>query len=221
VRSEGVLPQENLVDFSKVELLGRATRLSELEVFFKHFVDVVKAATSLHVPADLLDAVTVDDVVDLHAFAVSTRFVEAYDRIQTMTKEGLTLQDPERLVLLMEELEAFERDLHRNMEESLQRDLYLRRRARRAGSEARSAHALASLLVPYHDAGSPHDIVVSDLRLTPADRIADTIGRRIQDGLDTCQTLVNRRDLPERPVLLPFLEKLRRRYAEKLLDRLI
>ena len=103
VCSEGILPQENLMDFSLSDLVGGRTNLSDMEVFFKMFVDLVKAATNTHFPVDLLDALSIDDILDLHSLAVDERFVEKYNTIQEKTKEGLAIRDPERLVLVMEE----------------------------------------------------------------------------------------------------------------------
>jgi len=42
VRSEGILPQENLMDFSLSDMANGRTHLSETEVFFKIFIDLVK-----------------------------------------------------------------------------------------------------------------------------------------------------------------------------------
>ena len=46
VQSEGVLPQENIINFSFTELEHQTVSLSEHEIFFKVFIDTVKAATS-------------------------------------------------------------------------------------------------------------------------------------------------------------------------------
>lgn len=218
VRSEGVLPQENLVDFSTHELIGRRTRLSELEIFFKLFVDVVKAATSTHFPVDFLDAMTIDDVIELHTVAVSTQFVERYNLIQAKTKEGLSIHDPERLVLLMDELDEFERDLHHNMETSIERELPDRLRRRRTVDAGRSILSLPSLLIPYHEPTvGPQDIVVSGLQVAARRGLTDAIDHRIRDGVDTCQVLVDHSHLVDRPVLLAFVDKLKTRYAQKLI----
>jgi hypothetical protein len=58
-KSEGVLPQENLLDFAISDLLDRKTRLTEFEVFFKVFIDTVKAKTSTIFPTDFLDAISI------------------------------------------------------------------------------------------------------------------------------------------------------------------
>ena len=94
VDSEGVLPQENLMDFSLSDMAGGKTHLSDMEVFFKMFVDIVKSATHTHFPVEVLDALSVEDTLDLHHVAVNEEFTEKYNRIQEKTKEGLALRDP-------------------------------------------------------------------------------------------------------------------------------
>ncbi|WP_437760763.1 hypothetical protein [Sorangium sp. So ce1389] len=217
VRSEGVLPQENLLDFSVRELTSGGTRLSEFEVFFKIFVDVVKAATSTHFPLDLLDALSLGDVVELHEIPVSREFVEKYNLIQAKTKEGLELHDPERLVLLMEELDEFELELHRNMEASIRREMPGRLKQQRKENAASFLHSLASLLVPYYDApGDARDIVVSALRVAGWRSVADSIERRIRDGVDALNALSLDHSPATKPILLTFVERLKREYIEKL-----
>jgi hypothetical protein len=217
MHSEGVLPQENLLDFSVRELASGGTRLSEFEVFFKIFIDVVKAATSTHFPLDLLDALSLGDVVELHEIPVSREFVEKYNMIQLKTKEGLELHDPERLVLLMEELDQFEVDLHQNMEASIERELPGRLKHQKKGDAASFLHALASLLVPYYDApGAARDIVVSALRVAGWRGVADSIENRIRDGVYALSSLTLDHRPATKPILLRFVERLKRQYIEKL-----
>lgn len=84
--SEGVLPQENLVDFSLSELAGGETNLSEHEVFFKIFIDTVKAKTSTIFPIDFLDSISIEDAIELRNIAMRQEFTEKYNSIQVRTK---------------------------------------------------------------------------------------------------------------------------------------
>jgi hypothetical protein len=56
--SMGLLPQENYLDFKFSELLGRPSGMSEDEIFFKIFVDIVKTKTEKVFPAEFLDVIT-------------------------------------------------------------------------------------------------------------------------------------------------------------------
>lgn len=218
VCSEGVLPQENLMEFSLSDLVGGRTHLSEMEVFFKLFVDLVKAATHTHFPVDLLDLLSMDDVLDLHSLAVEDRFVEKYNTIQERTKEGLAIHDPERLVLLMEELEQFEQQLHEEYRAAIEKELPRYRRNRKARQAAQLLNATASLIVPaWGVATGLREVLVSGLELAGKDRIVDLTQRRIDSRLKACARMLDRTSLEVRPVLLGFVKRLQGRYAEKML----
>ena len=217
VESEGVLPQENLMDFGLSDLAGGKTHLSDIEVFFKMFVDIVKTATHTHFPVDVLDALNMEDALDLHHVAVNDQFIEKYTLIQEKTKEGLTLHDPERLVMLMEELEQYEIDLHSEYQRAIEAELPGYGRGRKAATGGKLLSAVASLIIPYWGApGSARDIVVSGLELGNQKRLSQNISRRMVGYANACKKVVDRRDIGSRPILLKFVEEISQRYAKKL-----
>ena len=219
VSSEGLLPQENLLDFSLSDLAGGHTRLSESEVFFKMFVDLIKAATHTYFPLDVLDALSFDDVLDLHCVAVEDRFVEKYNAIQQKTKDGLAIHDPERLVLLMEELEEFERQLHDQYRTAIEKELPRYLRDRKMSKAAKFLNATASLfLSPWGMAAGAKDMVISGLELAGIGRIADTTQDRIQRRIKACSDLLGKAKLEGKPVLLGFVKRLQDRYAKRMLE---
>jgi hypothetical protein len=215
VRSEGVLPQENLVDFTTEDLVGGATRLSDMEIFFKLFVDIVKTATHAYFPADLLDALTVEDCLDLHHVAIDGRFIEKYNAIQELTKRGLEVRDPERLVLLMDEMEAFEHDLRCRYSAAIGRELPAYRRDLKEREVLHILSAVTSLLLPFWSAlKDAKGILVSGLSLGGQDQIVTRANRRIEQYMDACDQFLDHRDLKEKPVLLQFAKKMKQRYLE-------
>jgi hypothetical protein len=217
VRSEGVLPQENLLDFSLSDLAGGRTQLTDLEVFFKIYVDLVKTATGLYFPVDLLDALTTEDALDLHRIAIDDDFTAKYEAIQTRTKAGLMLQDAERLVLALREVETYERELRANYARTIDRELplYLRARKRKLGT--RILQAIGSLFVPYFDAPqNAQELVVSGLKFAGKDAAAKAFESRTARGVRALQRLARRGDADARPVLLAFADEVRRRYASTL-----
>lgn len=213
VQSEGILPQENLVDFRISDLDSSCLRLSEHEVFFKVFIDTVKAHTSAHFPADLLDALSVADAIALHRLAMESQFVDRYNTIQQKTKEGLAITDPEKLVLLMDELLTFEEDLHRNYSKALDSEMPSRLRQMRTMTTAAFLNAIASLVVlPYGAIVGTTDIIVSGLRVLNRDQLASGIQARIADGLRFLESLTMRLAGFDKPVLLDFVDRLKARY---------
>jgi len=220
VRSEGVLPQENLMDFSLSDLVGGRTHLSETEVFFKVFVDLVKAATHTLFPTELLDSLSMDDVLDLHSVAVAERFVTKYNEIQQKVKDGLTIHDPERLVLLMEELEQFEQELHTSYEAAINAELPARARATKGGQAARFLNSTASLLVPaWGMVVGLRDMIVSGLELAGYGEVAKRVGDRINGRLRAWHSLLDSGDLAGKPILVGFVRRMQERYADIVLGR--
>lgn len=217
VHSEGILPQENIVDFRLSDLASRQSPLSEHEVFFKIFVDIVKAATSSHFPTDLLEALTIHDTVNLHRIAMNEEFIQKYNAIQERTKAGLEMSDPERLVFLMKELDELERELEVEFSDAIDRELPYRLRQMRVRQATKFIHALASLiLVPYGAVVGTTDIVVSGLRVLKRNDVASQIEERIDGGFHALARLVDGIQGGERPVLLQFVDHLKSRYADRL-----
>lgn len=218
VCSEGILPQENLMDFSLSDMVGGRTRLSDREVFFKMFVDIVKAATCTHFPVDVLDTLSIDDVMDLHSVAVEERFVEKYNTIQEKTKEGLTIRDPERLVLLMEELEQFEQQLHSEYRTAIEKELPRYRKNLKTREAAKFLNATASLVIPaWGLVSGSKDVLVSGLEFAGMDRIANLAQGRVGSRVNACARLLDRTGLEGKPILLGFIKRIKERYVEKML----
>ncbi len=216
VCSEGVLPQENLIDFTFSDMATGRTHLSELEVFFKIFVDLVKAITHTHVPVDLLDALSIDDILDLHHLAVDDRFVEKYNAIQVRTKEGLALSDPERLVFLMTELAEFEQSLHSEYQAALDLELPRYLRNLKAAKTQKVANATGKLLVPlWGNLDGAKEILVSGLDLIGRKKLNDAVGNRVRKGMNTFDRLLDRTQTEAKPILIEFVRQVQKRYADK------
>ena len=214
--SEGVLPQENLVDYSLSELAGRRTRLSEHEVFFKLFLDTVKAKTSTIFPVDFLDAISVEDAIDLRHIAIARDFTEKYNTIQLKTKEALEIRDPERLVLVLNELDEFETQLHEQFVAALDAELPTRLREEKQRSASRVLQSVASIFIPTYNPDAYKELVVSGLRWLGRDSVAKTVEERIQKGLKACEDALETMSLLERQVLLDFVDQLKLKYQQKM-----
>lgn len=219
VDSEGILPQENIIDFRLSDLSGARTSLSEHEVFFKIFVDLVKTSTSTYFPTDLLDALTIEDAIELHRIAIEGSFVDKYNAIQTRTKAGLTMADPERLVYLMHELEEIEQDLLQEYRRAINSELPRHYRELMQRRTAHFVHTIASLIVmPYGAVVGAKEILVSGLRLLSLDDIASRIESRIADSLRGLETVIQKMKVGEKPVFLRYIDELKSKYAQKMFD---
>ena len=219
VKSEGILPQENLMDFSLSEMAGGHTCLSESEIFFKMFIDLVKSVTQKHFPVDVLDALTMEDVMDLHSIAVEERFVYKYNAIQEKTINGLTIRDPERLVLLMDELEQFERELHGEYMSAIEQELPRYLRNIKMSGVAKLINAIASLLIPgWGTAESTRGIIVSALDLGGKQHIRRTAEKRVKGAIKAYRMFSEKETSDRSPILLEFVRKIQKRYGESMLE---
>ena len=216
VKSEGVLPQENIIDFSFTDLEHKTVSLSEHEIFFKIFIDTVKTATSTHFPIDFLDALSIDEAVELHHIANDEDFIRKYNLIQQRTKEGLTLADPERFVLLMDELLVYEQELHDQYLRVIESELPNRLRQMHAKRTGKAMHSLASLIIaPYGAIAGVKDIIVSGLSSVKANKLPSQISERVRKGVYALEWCIGEK-FENQPIMLRFVDELKRRYAEKM-----
>lgn len=217
--SEGVLPQENLLDFSIGDLAGQKTRLSESEVFFKIFIDIIKARTSTYFPTDVLDAFSFHDTLDLHEIAISSLFTEKYNAIQKKTKQALTVHDPERLVLLMDEIDKFEQDLKNEFDKAINIEMTVRQKEKTKNESRKLLHNLASLFIPYYGTpGSSTKILINGLQLVGKRDIAKKIEKKYDQGIQSFERILERMHIADKQILIDFVDNIKKKYSEKLFD---
>ena len=218
IRSEGVLPQENLIDFSLSELVGRKTPLSEYEIFFKLFIDIVKAKTSTIFPVDFLDAITIEDSIELRNIAISKEFTQKYNTLQTKTKEALEISDPERLVLLLNELDAFETQLYAEFEAALDKELPTRIKEEKQRAVGKVMQAMASIFIPGYSPDSYKELMVSALRIAGWRSAAKFVEERIKQGLKACESVLESMNVIEHQILLDFVDEMKQKYYIKMFN---
>jgi hypothetical protein len=211
--SEGVLPQENLVDFSLSELVGGKTNLSDYQVFFKIFIDIAKARTRTCFPDEFLDAISVADALELRSIALSKRFTATYNSIQERSKAALRLSDPDRFVLLLEELDEFETNLHVEFEAALCRELPARVLEKRQRSAGRVLQAVVSWVIPGADI---MEIVVSTLDWMGFDQASNSVSLKIEQGCQALEESLQRMGLLRHQELLGFVDSMKRKYVDRL-----
>ncbi len=216
--SEGVLPQENLVDFSIGDLLGSKTKLSDSEIFFKIFIDMVKAKTSTIFPIDFLDAISIEDAIELRQIAISKNFIEKYNLIQTRTKDALRIIDPERLVLLMRELEQFESDLYFEFSKTLDKELPTRIREKKKRATGKVLHSIASLIIPFYSPESYKELIVSGLSLAGKESAARTVNKKINKGFWACESMLEKLSILDKQILLDFVDEMKKKYFTKMFN---
>ncbi|MBK7106644.1 MAG: hypothetical protein IPH62_15325 [Ignavibacteriae bacterium] len=216
--SEGVLPQENLIDFSLSELLGRKTKLSDNEIFFKIFLDIVKAKTSTIFPIDFLDAISISDAIELRQIALSKNFIDKYNEIQLKTKKALLISDPEKLVLLLNELDEFEESLFIEFSQALDHELPTRLKEKKQRATGNILHSIASIFLPFYSPESYKDITISGLRLLGKEKAAKKVDEKIRQGMFACEKLLENTSILEKQIFLDFVDEMKKKYSSKMFD---
>ncbi len=143
----------------------------------------------------------------------------AHGSQNSSTTYSLELQDAERLLLIMQELQEFERELHNEFTRAIQNELasHLRElRSRRAADFIRSIASL--VLTTYGMVSGIKNILVSGFRLEGRNEIATGIENRVEKRLDACSKIVNQRASGERGILLAFINILKEESTRKMFD---
>ncbi|MCP4214237.1 MAG: hypothetical protein GY765_06250, partial [bacterium] len=99
VNSEGILPQENLINFSITDLACGKIKLSEYEIFYRIFLNIIKEKTQKLFPVEILDSLTFKDIVELRKNLLHSGFVEKYNSMMEKTKKRVEITDTEQLIL--------------------------------------------------------------------------------------------------------------------------
>lgn len=119
--------------------------------------------------------------------------------------------------MLMDEIDEFERDLHRAYKSAIDREVPRIIREKKIAGAAQLLNAVAALVVaPWGIVTGASDILISGLEFAGYHELAGATRDRIMQRLGACLRLLDERSFDERPVLLAFAGKLRERYAQKL-----
>lgn len=216
--SLGVLPQENFLDFTFSELLGRESGMSEDEVFFKIFIDTVKTKTETIFPEEFLDVLSVQHALELREIALQGGFIRGYNTIQMKTKDAVEVRDPERLVLLLRELDELEAKMHASFSVALDRELSSRAREARQRAAGRTLKTLTSLVYPrLFEPGAYKELCASTLEWMGHSRAVDAIEHRVQRGYASLESVLKRSKILERQPLLEFVSEMSQHYRSRML----
>ena len=216
VNSEGVLPQENLIDFSIADLTHEKTKLSEYEIFYRIFVSIIKDQTQKYFPVELLDLLTFKDIVELRKNLLHSDFVDKYNRLLTKTKQRVEITDTEQLVLNLDELNQFENELHLIFIETIAAEVYQTKRIDLQRRGIKVFTNIGSLLTFYGTIEAVTQLAVNVLSLLGLNTQIHQTEARIKQKLKSAEYLVNKKSFDKKPLLLNFLSEISKKYSSKL-----
>jgi hypothetical protein len=123
------------------------------------------------------------------------------------------LSDPDRFVLLLEELDEFETNLHVEFEAALCRELPARVLEKRQRSAGRVLQAVVSWVIPGADI---MEIVVSTLDWMGFDQASNSVSLKIEQGCQALEESLQRMGLLRHQELLGFVDSMKRKYVDRL-----
>ncbi len=216
VNSEGVLPQENLIDFSVADLVRRKTKLSDYEIFYRIFLSIIKDKTQKFFPVEILDLLDFEDIVELRKTLLHSGFVEKYNRLMEKTRERVEIADTEQLILSVDQLAQFENELHSIFTAAVVAEVYQMKKIDLQKRGVKVLTSLGSLLTFYGTITSVIQLTVNVLSLLGLNTQIRQAERKIEQNLQRIERFVDRSSLDKKPMLLKFLSEIGKKYSSKL-----
>lgn len=216
VNSEGVLPQENFIDFSITDLTRGKTKLSDYEIFYRIFLSIIKEKTQKFFPVEILDMLTFEDIVELRNTLLHSGFVDKYNRLMEKAKQRVEITDTEQLILSIDELSQFENELHLIFTDTVVTEVYQMKRIDLQKRGLKVLTNMGSLLTFYGTIESVIQLFVNVLSLLGHDTQIRQTETRIKQKFERIEKFVDRSSLDKKPLLLKFLSEISKKYSSKL-----
>lgn len=217
INSEGILPQENLIDFSITDLTRGKTKLSEYEMFYRIFISIINDKTQKFFPVEILDMLTFEDIVELRKTLLHSGFIDKYNRLLEKTKQRVEITDTEQLMLSVDELSQFENELHLIFTDAVVAEVYQMKRIDLQKKGLKVLTSIASLLTFYGTIESVIQLTVNVLSLVGLNTQIRQTEKRTKQKLQRIKTFVDRSSLDKKPLLLEFLSEISKKYSSKLI----
>jgi hypothetical protein len=217
VNSEGVLPQENLIDFSITDLSRGKTKLSEYEIFYRIFISIIKDKTQKFFPIEILDILTFNDIVELRNTLFHSGFVDKYNAMIEKTKRSVEITDTEQLILSVDELSQFENELQLIFTDAVVKEVYQMKKIDLKKRGLKVLTNIGTILTFYGTIESLVQLTVNVLSLVGLNTQIHQTERRIKQELQKIKKFVDRSSLDKKSLLLKFLSEISKKYSSKLI----
>ena len=217
VKSEGVLPQENLVDFSFTDLISRKTCLSESDIFYRIFVDIIESRVHKYFPVGALDKLSFKEIMDLRKTLLGKNFVEKYNRVMDLAKAAIGISDPEELIFNLQELNNYETELREIFRQCVEVEVYKKEETETARSALRILVNIASVVSFSGVVQSIHKLVVNLMDYFGVGQYHAILEERISKRLRELAIFVDTSSQLEKPIFLEFLKEVAKKYKTEVI----
>jgi len=138
VNCESTLPQENYIDYSFTDLEERKTQLSEIQVFWKIFLELLLETLNRYkFPVEALDVITFDDIYHLRQPILESNFIENYNRLFQIAVNSISKDNRNDILYNASELMEIKLSLEKQYKEIFEKQLpqFFARKALNNGKE--------------------------------------------------------------------------------------
>lgn len=124
VNCESNLPQENYIDYSLADMKERKTMLSELQVFWKVFLELFfETFNKPKIPIEVLDLLSFEDIQKIRLPLLESGFADNYDNLVKKSINAVTENEPDKLLLSIEELFSIKQNLNFYFKEVFEKEI--------------------------------------------------------------------------------------------------
>lgn len=121
---ESSLPQENYLDYSLADFENRQTKLSEVQIFWKIFIELAFDTMKFQsLPIELLDRLSFDRVVQIRDMIDQTSFKQQYELLIDKAVQSVNADESELVVYNLEELNNIRQKISDNFSEVFKSEL--------------------------------------------------------------------------------------------------
>ncbi len=112
VNSESTLPQENYIDYSLADLKNRQIKLSELQVFWKVFIELLyETLNKPKLSIELLDILSFEDIANIRQPILESNFIESYNNFYRIASMSVIKKNPNDILYDLKELMKIKNNL--------------------------------------------------------------------------------------------------------------
>lgn len=132
VNSESTLPQENYIDYSLTDFKNRNIQLSELQVFWKIFIELLyEALNKPKLSEELLDILSFEDIANIRQPILETNFVENYNNFYKVAVSSISKKNENDILFDLKELMKIKNNLEESFKEVFEKELknYFKKKA--------------------------------------------------------------------------------------------
>lgn len=217
VNSEGVLPQENLIDFSISDMTNGKTKLSDYEIFYRIFTRIIQDNTQKFFPVEVLDLLSFEDIVELRNTLFHSSFVEKYNNLMEKTKQRIEITDTEQLILNINELSNFEHELCSIFTDTVVSEINQMKKIDLRKKGLTVLTSIGAVVSFYGTIESIIQLTVNVLSILGLGSCIHKTGKRIEHALWKTRKFVDGSSFDNKPLLLRFISEIDHRYSSKLI----